>query len=191
MDAHARRRFPPQDGAAARLGRAWLASFGWRVEGVAPDVRKAVVVAAPHTSNWDLPFTLATAAALGIRISWMGKHTLFRPPFGALMRGLGGLSVDRRSPHGMVGEAVALLERHDDLFLVIAPSGTRADTTRWKTGFYRIAEGARVPIVLGFLDYGRKVAGLGKVFLPTGNVELDLEEIRAFYAPMRGKREVR
>jgi 1-acyl-sn-glycerol-3-phosphate acyltransferase len=182
--------FPPQSGTAAALGRAWLSSYGWRIEGGAPDVRKAVIVAAPHTSNWDLPFTLAVAAALGIHISWMGKHTLFRPPFGALMRGLGGLSVDRGSPHGVVGEAIELLKRHDDLFLVIAPAGTRSETDRWKTGFYRIAQGAGVPIVLGFLDYGAKVAGLGRVFTPTGDVERDMEEIRAFYAPMRGKRDL-
>ena len=190
MTTSARRDFPPQAGASAILARAWLSSFGWRIDGVAPDVPKAVVVAAPHTSNWDLPFTLAVAAALGVRISWMGKHTLFRPPFGALMRAVGGLSVDRRSPGGVVGQAVDLLGRHERLFLVIAPAGTRADTDRWKTGFYRIAEGARVPIVLGFLDYGRKVGGLGKVFTPTGDVEADMDAIRAFYAPMRGKRDL-
>jgi 1-acyl-sn-glycerol-3-phosphate acyltransferase len=181
------RDFPPQDGAAATLARAWLSSFGWRIDGVAPDVPKAVVVAAPHTSNWDLPFTLAVAAALGVRISWMGKHTIFRPPFGTLMRAVGGLSVDRRSPRGAVGEAVDLLARHERLFLVIAPQGTRSETDHWKTGFYRIAHEAGVPIVLGFLDYGRKVGGLGKIFTPTGDVERDMKAIREFYAPMRGK----
>jgi 1-acyl-sn-glycerol-3-phosphate acyltransferase len=175
---------------AQLLAQAWLSSFGWRIEGGAPDVPKAVVVAAPHTSNWDLPFTLAVAAALGVRISWMGKHTLFRPPFGGLMRALGGLSVDRRSPHGAVGEAIALLARHERLFLVIAPAGTRTGREHWKTGFYRIAQGAGVPIVLGFLDYGRKVAGLETIFTPTGDVERDLTAIREFYAPMRGKRDL-
>jgi 1-acyl-sn-glycerol-3-phosphate acyltransferase len=190
MDTSATRDFPPQAGTAAMLARAWLSSFGWRIEGAAPDVPKAVVVAAPHTSNWDLPFTLAVAAALGVRISWMGKHTLFRPPFGTLMRSLGGLSVDRRSPQGAVGAAVDLLARHERLLLVIAPAGTRGDAARWKTGFYRIAQGAGVPIVLGFLDYGRKVGGLGKVFTPTGDVERDMKAIQEFYAPIRGKRDL-
>jgi 1-acyl-sn-glycerol-3-phosphate acyltransferase len=190
MDTSATRDFPPQAGTAAMLARTWLSSFGWRIEGLAPDVPKAVVVAAPHTSNWDLPFTLAVAAALGVHISWMAKHTLFRPPFGALMRSLGGLSVDRRSPQGAVGDAVDLLARHERLLLVIAPAGTRGDTDRWKTGFYRIAQGAGVPIVLGFLDYGRKVGGLGRVFIPTGDVERDMETIQEFYAPMRGKRDL-
>ena len=182
--------FPSQAGTGARVARAWLSSFGWRIEGGPPSVPKAVVVAAPHTSNWDLPFTLAVATALGVRISWMGKHTLFRPPFGTLMRAVGGLSVDRRSPKGAVGEAIDLLARHESLFLVVAPAGTRRNTERWKTGFYRIAQGAGVPIVLGFLDYGRKVGGFGKIFAPTGDIERDMEAIREFYAPMRGKRDL-
>ena len=165
--------------------------MGWRVEGSGPDIPRAVVVAAPHTSNWDLVFTLAIAATLGIRVSWMGKHTLFRPPFGRLMRAVGGLPVDRRASHGAVEAAVELLTSHDRLFLIISPEGTRGRSERWKTGFYRIAQGAGVPIVLGFLDYGRKVGGLGKVFVPTGDVEKDMEEIRVFYAPIRGKREDR
>jgi 1-acyl-sn-glycerol-3-phosphate acyltransferase len=173
----------------APLARRVLERLGWKVEGTAPPVPKAVLIAAPHTSNWDLPYTLLLASALGIKISWMGKHTLFRPPFGTLLRTLGGVSVDRSGNKGAVQAAVDLFAEHDSLYLVIAPEGTRSQADRWKTGFYRIAEGAGVPLVLGYLDYARKVGGLGTVFTPTGDIERDMEEIRTFYAPIRGKRD--
>jgi 1-acyl-sn-glycerol-3-phosphate acyltransferase len=169
-----------------RLGKLWLDALGWRVDGGPPNVRKAVVVAAPHTSNWDLPFTLATAAVLGIKISWIGKHTLFKPPFGGLLRALGGIPVDRRSRNNAVAAAIEVLDQHETLFLIIAPEGTRSRTERWKTGFYRIAEGAHVPVVLGFIDYGKKRGGLGTVFEPTGDLDGDMEKIAEFYRDIRG-----
>jgi 1-acyl-sn-glycerol-3-phosphate acyltransferase len=179
---------PPHGrGLSGAIGRAWLRAFGWSVEGGVPDVPKAVVVAAPHTTNWDLPFTLAVAWALGIRIRWVGKHTLFRAPFGGLMRALGGVSVDRRGSNDAVSAIAALLERHQRLLLIIPPEGTREKADRWKTGFYYIALAADVPIILGYLDYQRKVGGLGHVFQPTGVLEDDVAAIRSFYSTIRGK----
>ena len=179
---------PPEGrGLSGAVGRAWLRAFGWHVEGGVPDVKKAVVVAAPHTTNWDLPFTLAVAWTLGIRIRWVGKHTLFRFPFGPMMRALGGVSVDRRGSHDAVTAIAELMKQHDELLLVVPPEGTRDRADRWKTGFYYIALAADVPIVLGFLDYQRKCGGLGHVFRPSGVLEDDLAALRAFYANIRGK----
>lgn len=151
-------------------------------------MRKAVVVAAPHTSNWDFPFTLAVAWALGIELRWVGKHTLFVPPFGQIMRALGGVPVDRRARNNAVPAVVELLRQHHELMLVIAPEGTRSRAKRWRTGFYHMALGAEVPLVLGFLDYARKRGGLGEVFVPSGDLEKDMERIAAFYAGIMGKR---
>lgn len=171
----------------AVIGHAWLKAAGWQLEGGAPGVTKAVVVAAPHTSNWDFPFTLAVAWALGIELRWVGKHTLFAPPFGAIMRALGGLSVDRRTRNNVVEAIVDQLQRHRELMVVIAPEGTRSRTSGWRTGFYHMAVGADVPIVLGFLDYAQKRGGLGEMFVPSGDIDKDMDLIRAFYAPIQGK----
>lgn len=177
----------PGRGLKAALGRLWLRGLGWRIEGGRPAMAQAVVIAAPHTTNWDLPFTLAVAWALGIRIRWIGKHTLFKGPMGWLMRGLGGVAVDRRGRHNAVQAIAATFQRHPALMLIIPPEGTRGVAGRWKTGFYYVAVEAKVPIVLGFLDYARKVGGLGEVLVPTGDLAADFERVKAFYGPIQGK----
>jgi 1-acyl-sn-glycerol-3-phosphate acyltransferase len=169
------------------IGRLWLRCFGWTLDERVPDLDRAVLVAAPHTSNWDLPFTLAVAWALGLPMRWVGKHTLFKPPFGTFMRSLGGIAVDRSAARDTVKALTAVFEGREQMLLLIAPSGTRSKAPRWKTGFYYVALGARVPIVLGFLDWGKKRGGLGEVFAPSGDLEKDFAAIRAFYAPIRGK----
>jgi 1-acyl-sn-glycerol-3-phosphate acyltransferase len=147
-----------------------------------PGLEKAVVVAAPHTSNWDMPHMLAVAFRLGVRPAWLGKRQLFRPPFGGLMRWLGGIAVDRSVPQGLVEQAVDAFARVDGLMLVIPPSGTRGQAAYWKSGFYHIAREAGVPIVLSFLDYRRRVGGLGPLLVPSGDVVADMDAVRAFYA---------
>lgn len=174
-------------GFRAAVGRAWLRAYGWTCDPAHPNVKKAVVVAAPHTTGWDLPFTLAVSYVLGLRMSWVGKHTLFRPPYGALMRALGGLPVDRRARNSAVKATANLFAETDELFLIIAPEGTRGVAGRWKTGFYQIAREAKVPIVLGYLDYAKKRGGLGELFWPTGDVRADFEHLRRFYADVKGK----
>lgn len=171
------------------LGKAWLAAFGWKIEGSAPaGVRKAVVVAAPHTSNWDFPFTLAAGAVLGVRMSWLGKASLFRGALrGRFMRWLGGIAVDREKRTDVVKTVVELLSKEEELFVVLSPEGTRGQAARWKTGFYHMAVGANVPLVLGYLDYGKKTAGFGAVFWPTGDIDADMREIRAFYKDVTAK----
>ena len=169
------------------LARLLLKIFGWRKEGDIPDVRKCVMIAAPHTSNWDLPVTLALSFAFRAKISWMGKDALFRPPFGGLFRWLGGIPIDRSRSRNVVQQCVDLFREREELILMVPPEGTRARVRYWKTGFYYIAHGAGVPIVLGFIDWGRKAGGIGPVVIPTGDIEHDMVRIRGFYAGMRGK----
>ena len=173
----------PAVGRLAQLaGASYLRLFGWRVEGIPPHVPKAVLVAAPHTSNWDLPFMLATAWVLGVRLSWLGKRGLFRGPLAPVFRRLGGLPVDRGSPQNLVQQAVGWFADAGELFLAVAPSGTRSRVAHWRSGFYHIARGAGVPVLCTFLDYRRKVAGVGPPIMPTGDVHADMDVIRAFYA---------
>jgi 1-acyl-sn-glycerol-3-phosphate acyltransferase len=170
------------------IGRAWLRAFGWSIEGGPPPVAKAVVVAAPHTSNWDLPFALAIAWALDLDVRWIGKHTMFEIPiWGSFLRALGGIPVDRRERRDAVKAIADVFATHERLLLVVPPEGTRSAAKRWKTGFYYIAARAGVPIVLGFLDFGRRRGGLGEILVPSGDIEADFATLRAFYAPVRGR----
>lgn len=148
----------------------------------------SVFIAAPHTSNWDLPYTLMVAFALRLNIYWMGKESLFKPPFRSIMMWLGGIPVRRESSNNLVTASVqAILEAKGPLQLIVPPEGTRNKTRYWKTGFYYIAMGAKVPIVMAYMDYSRKISGLGPVFEPTGDIEADMLAIKAFYAPFKGK----
>ena len=171
------------------LSVAWLRSGGWRVEGeLPPGVGTCVIIAAPHTSNWDLPYTLAAGFALRLQPYWMGKRSIFRFPFGALMRWLGGIPVDRSQANNLVAASAAALQAAPGAVqLVVPPEGTRGATRRWKTGFYYIALGAGVPIVMGFLDFGTRRTGLGPVFTPSGDVERDMAAIKSFYATLKGR----
>ena len=161
----------------------FLTLAGWKVKGaLPPNGHKCVFIAAPHTSNWDLPYTLMVAFALRLNIYWMGKESLFKPPFRSIMMWLGGIPVRRESTNNLVTASV-----QGPLQLIVPPEGTRNKTRYWKTGFYYIALGAKVPIVMAYMDYSRKVSGLGPVFEPTGNIETDMLAIKAFYAPFKGK----
>lgn len=166
-----------------------LKLLGWKVEGsLPPGCEKSVFIAAPHTSNWDLPFTLMVAFALRLNIYWMGKHQLFKPPFKHAMMWLGGIPVQRNKAGNLVeASAQAILDADGPLQLVVPPEGTRSKVRYWKTGFYYIALGAKVPIVMAYMDYSRKVGGLGPVYIPTGDIEADMIAIKAFYAPFKGK----
>ena len=175
---------------ALRAGsRAFLKLKGWTVEGqLPPEAAKSVFIAAPHTSNWDLPYTLMVAFVLRLNICWMGKDSLFRWPFGPVMRWLGGIAVDRDKSSNLVAASAQAIVRADGpLQLVVPPEGTRGKTRQWKTGFYFIALQAKVPIVLAYMDYQRKVSGLGPLFTPTGDVEADMAVIKRFYAPIKGR----
>lgn len=163
------------------LARAIARLLGWRFVGSLPDLPRFVVIAAPHTSNWDFPIGIMLLYATGFRVSYLGKDTLFRPPLGWVMRWLGGTPVNRAAPRGVVEETIRMIQAADRFVLAIAPEGTRKRTTHWKTGFYRVARGAGLPIVLGFFDYARKEVGFGPTIWPSGDLERDLREIQDFY----------
>jgi 1-acyl-sn-glycerol-3-phosphate acyltransferase len=180
---------PVVNTALRALSVTFLKLNGWTVEGsLPPEARKSVFIAAPHTSNWDLPYTLMVAFALRLNIYWMGKASIFRFPFGPLMRWLGGIAVVREKTNNLVAASAQAIEEADgSLQLVVPPEGTRGKTRHWKTGFYFIAQQAKVPIVLAYMDYHRKVSGIGPIFQPTGDVEADLAAIKQFYAPIKGR----
>ena len=171
------------------LSLAFLKATGWKIEGNLPKgVTKCVLIAAPHTSNWDLPYTLMVAFALRLQIYWMGKSSIFSFPFGSLMRWLGGIAVNRSQASNLVDScAQELVKAQGSVHLVVPPEGTRSKTRYWKTGFYYIAQQAQVPIVMAYMDYSTRRSGLGPVFTPTGNIDADMAAIQNFYAPFKGK----
>jgi 1-acyl-sn-glycerol-3-phosphate acyltransferase len=169
--------------------RRLLKLLGWRVEGeLSPRAARCVVIAAPHTSNWDFPYTLLAAFALGMHIRWLGKASLFGAPFGFVMRWLGGIPVRRDRSMNLVASSVAALQAaRGPLQLVVAPEGTRSRATEWKTGFHHMARGAGLPIQLSYLDWGGKRCGLGPLVDPGDDVDADIARIKAFYKPFRGR----
>lgn len=160
---------------------------GWRAHGRLPATTKFVLVGAPHTSNWDLPYALFIIFVLRGKIYWLGKESLFRRPLKGFFKWLGGIPIDRSKSKNVVAQSIQQFHQNEKLILTIAPEGTRSRVKKWKTGFYHIAKGANVPIVLGFLDYRRKTGGIGPVIYPTGNIDADMETIRAFYDGITGK----
>jgi 1-acyl-sn-glycerol-3-phosphate acyltransferase len=142
-----------------------------------------IIIAAPHTSNWDLFFLLGAAYTFHLQIHFLIKNNLFLPVIGPILSFLGGIPVDRSKHTNLVTNLAERINASDGLSLVVPPSGTRSYTEYWKSGFYRIAQEANIPIVCGYLDYAKKEAGLGLSFLPSGNVKEDMDKIRAFYAP--------
>ena len=166
---------------------AYLKLTGWQLTGEVPTARRYVMIAAPHTSNWDLPMTLALVFTFRLKVYFLAKHTLFIPPIGLFLRWLGGVPVNRSSANNLVERAIQQFREHEDLILIVPPEGTRKKVRYWKSGFYHIAAGAEVPIVLGFVDFRRKIAGFGGTFIPTGDFAADLVKIQEFYADITGK----
>ena len=171
------------------LSVSFLKLTGWKVQGsLPPNCSKSVFIAAPHTSNWDLPYTLMVAFSLRLHIYWMGKEQIFKPPFRGVMMWLGGIPVNREKSSNLVAASVEAIQQADGpLQLVVPPEGTRSNTRYWTTGFYYIAVGAQVPIVMSYMDYEKKISGLGPVFQPSGDIDADMVRIKAFYAPFKGK----
>lgn len=169
------------------LGRWLMRISGWRFEGALPDVSRLVIAVAPHSSNWDFFIGVAALWALDIRISFMAKHTIFFWPFSVWLRSLGGIAVDRRAPHGVVGELIHAFEGKKNLILVITPEGTRAYGAKFKSGFIYIAAGAKVPILLASFDYSHRVINFGKVIQPSDDPAADLREIMDYFRPVKGR----
>jgi 1-acyl-sn-glycerol-3-phosphate acyltransferase len=166
----------------------YLKAAGWRLEGDWPiRTRKMVLVAAPHTSNWDGINMLAAAGYYRIPLRWMGKKELTEGPFGGLVRALGCVPVDREKGGELVRQMTEAFAAAPSMVLAVAPEGTRAVSKGWKSGFYHIARAAGVPIVMSVLDYGAKTIALKAALLPSGDYEADLALIKSQYAAARGK----
>jgi len=179
--------FPILRGLLRGLSLILLKLLGWCIEGNLPDTRKFVLIAAPHTSNWDAFYMIMVAFIFRVNLYWMGKHNLFKPPFGFLIRFLGGIPIDRSTSSDTVKQSISVINEASDIALAIPPEGSRKKVSYWKTGFYYIALGAKVPIVTGYLDYSNKRTGVGSAIMPSGDLESDFEKIRAFYEPITGK----
>lgn len=164
------------------IARVILRLSGWQVVGQVPDLKKAVIAAAHHTSNWDGVLLVLGALSIRRRMLWLGKHTLFRGPLGTIMRAVGGIPLDRTHSSGAVEQAVAEFRRRDSIYLVLSPEGTRRKVSRWKRGFYQIALEAGVPIVLTAPDYPRKQIVIGPVIWPSGDIDSDMVAIREFFS---------
>jgi 1-acyl-sn-glycerol-3-phosphate acyltransferase len=158
---------------------------GWHLEGTLPDLPKFVVIAAPHRSNWDFVIGLGVKFALNLEVSWLGKHTLFKKPFGWLFRFWGGIPVNRGKSHDTVAQVVDQFVARDRLILTIAPEGTRTPGTPWKTGFWHIAKGAGVPIVPMAFDWENNAVRLMPPLWPT-ELDRDMATLQELYAPFRG-----
>lgn len=175
----------------SRLFRRLLVWFyrrrGWQAEGQIPAERKYVLVAAPHTSNWDFVNFLGLTEDVGIRPNFMAKKSLFRGFWKNFMLDMGGVPVERSSSQNYVQQMIDEFARRAEFILTVAPEGTRSQAREWKTGFYHIAVGARVPIILGFMDYARKAGGLGPMIWPTGNFAEDMKKMAAFYSNVSAK----
>jgi 1-acyl-sn-glycerol-3-phosphate acyltransferase len=169
------------------ISKLFLWINGWRLSGGLPEAPKIVLIAAPHTSNWDLPYMLFFAFVLRAKIYWMGKDAIFRWPFRGLFKWLGGIPIDRSKTNNVVAQTITHFQTHDSLILAVPPAGTRKRVLNWKTGFYHIANGAGVPIAMGFLDYKKKLGGIGPVLQPTGDIEADMVTIRSFYQDISGR----
>ena len=179
----------PRNGFWRLFGRTYLRLSGWKVEGAFPETSKFVAIVAPHTSNWDFPLGLALMFATSLRVSWLGKHSIFKAPFRTFLLRLGGIPVDRRASNGVVGDCVRAFHAAPALLLALAPEGTRKGVSRWKSGFHAIAAGAGVPILPVAFDYRDHVVRLLPLFRPSGNLDLDLPQIQALFSHTHGLRE--
>lgn len=172
---------------ARGLGRAVLRLGGWRVAGAFPDLPKVVLIGAPHSSNWDGVWGMAVKLALGLDIRILGKHQLFWGPLAPLMRALGVIAVNRAAARGVVEQIVARFHASERFWFGIAPEGTRKPVERWKTGFWKVAREARVPVLPVYFHYPDRVIGIGAPFETSDDLEHDLERLRAWYRPWQGK----
>ncbi len=169
------------------LARLILRTGGWTAIGGIPDAPKAVVIAAPHTSNWDGFWALVYKVAIGAEIHFFAKHSLFWFPLSTLLRALGGVELDRTRAQSAVQQAIDMFKEKDSFYFGLAPEGTRTVKRGWKSGFYRIAEGAGVPVYLGYLDYKNKRVGIGPRFDLSGDQEADLRRLQDFYGDIQGR----
>lgn len=170
------------------LSRLLLKLFGWNIQNVIPsDLKKAVIIAAPHTSNLDFFIARLAYWAVGVDIKFLIKKEAFAFPFGGLLKWAGGIPVDRSKNNRMVEQVRKMMDEHETFFIMITPEGTRKANPHWKKGFYHIAMAAGVPIAIGYIDYAKKTGGIGQMLTPTGNYDEDFKIIKDFYRDKTGR----
>ena len=170
------------------LSKLFLKIMGWKLVGEVPkEVKKAVLVCAPHTSNWDFPFALASFFIADIKVNYFIKKSWFFFPMNLLFKATGGVPVDRSKNHGLVDSMTLLLKESDEMIVAVPAEGTRSWVPKWKTGFYHIAKSANVPIIMGFVDFKVKEVGFGPMFKVCGDFDKDMSKIQAFFENKNGK----
>lgn len=160
---------------------------GWQIEIVLPKEKKFVLIGAPHTSNWDFPLAMLAFWTINLKIYWVAKIQMFWGPLYPLFTSLGGIPIDRKKSKGFIEQIVDKFDQTDEMVLTIAPEGTRSKTKHWKSGFYHIAEAAKVPICFAYVDYGNKKLGFTEVLYPSGDIDADMKIIAEFYENIEGK----
>ena len=178
---------PPQRRFSRWFGRTVLRLGGWRVVGTIPDLPKLVLIAAPHSSNWDGIWGMAAKMALGFDARILGKDSLFWWPLSVVLRRLGVIPLDRSKPQGVVEQSIELIRQSPQLWFALAPEGTRKPVQQWKAGFLKIAHGAGVPVLMAYFHYPDRTIGIGPLFHTTGDLPADMAAIRAWYRPWQGK----
>jgi 1-acyl-sn-glycerol-3-phosphate acyltransferase len=169
------------------LGRTVFGLMGWRCEGKLPNIKKLVVAGGPHTSNWDFVLALSVIMGVGIKLSWLGKHSIFFWPFDRMWRAVGGIPVNRHAPVGLVDQVVESFHNNDAQVVAIMPEGTRSKVKKWKTGFLRIAYNAQVPLFVVTIDYPTKRIMLGPVLELSGDENKDLKQVQELIGRGSGK----
>ena len=169
------------------LGRTILRLGGWRVIGTFPDIPRLVLIAAPHSSNWDGIWGMAAKMALGFDARILGKDSLFWWPLSVVLRRLGVIPLDRSKPQGVVEQAIELIRSSPKMWFALAPEGTRKPVEKWKSGFLKIAHGAGVPVLMAYFHYPQKTIGIGPLFHTSGDLEADMAAVRDWYRPWQGK----
>ena len=182
--------FPSQGNRFLRwIGRVGMRLMGgWKINGSMPNSRQAIIPIAPHTSNWDFPVGVFVMLAMGLKLNYLGKASLFRFPIKRLMLKLGGIPIDRSAANGVVGKMVEEFKTKHELVLVITPEGTRKKVKQWKSGFLHIAKQANVPVVPVAMDFARKAIDIGPAMMINGEIERELERVKSFFAHAQGKR---
>lgn len=167
----------------------WILSlFGWKIDKHSPaGVNKCVVVMGPHTSNWDFIIGRIAFAQYKVNGKYLIKKDLFFFPLGIFLKAIGGIPVDRKKTNNMTDQAVEIFNKYEKIFMVFTPEGTRSYNDKWKKGFYYIAQAAKVPIYIGYIDYKKKIGGFHSLFEPTGNIDEDIKHIKSILSQYSGK----
>ncbi len=162
--------------------------MGWKIEGSYPkDIKKFIIIGAPHTSNCDFIIALLMKIITGVKANYIAKHTLFKPPFGFIFKALGGIPLDRTKSSNTVEGIINLFSENDELILALSPEGSRKKTDKWKTGFYHIAQGANVPVIFNTFDFGKKIYRISEPYYLTGDMKKDFLFFHNYYKDAKGK----